>query len=74
MAGKGFQRTYTHGIAQQKDRNLPRISFTFRVHDGANEQKMIASYKKSKAKIDELVAKEEDRATIEPAAKRAKPA
>lgn len=72
MGGPGFQRTYTHGIAQQKDRNQPRVSFTFRVHDGANEAKMIASYRKSRAKIDELVAKEEDRATIEPAAKRAK--
>jgi hypothetical protein len=56
----------------QRDRNQPRISFTFRVHDGANEEKMIASYKKSKVKIDELIAKEADHATSEPAAKRAK--
>lgn len=74
MAGPGFQRTFTHGIAQQKDRNQPRTSFTFRVHDGANEHKMIASYHKSKAKLDELIAKEADHATSEPTAKRAKPA
>jgi hypothetical protein len=74
MAGPGFQKTYTHGISVQKDRNQPRISFTFRVHDGANEEKMIASYHKSKAKIDELIAKEADHATSEPTAKRAKTA
>jgi alkylated DNA repair dioxygenase AlkB len=72
MEGPGFQRTFTHGIAQQKDRNQPRVSFTFRVHDGANEDKKIASYYKSKAKIEELIAKEADHATSEPAAKRAK--
>ena len=72
MAGPGFQKTYTHGISVQKDRNQPRVSFTFRVHDGANEEKMIASYRRSRAKLDELIEKEADHATSEPTAKRAK--
>ena len=72
MSGQGFQRTFTHGIAQQKDRNQPRTSFTFRVHAGANEEKMTAAYHKSKAKIDELIERETDHATSEPTAKRAK--
>ena len=75
MEGEVFQKTYTHEIKKDKTCTMPRISLTFRVHDGVGEGHRIALYRKSKAKIDELIAKEAecaDHATGEPAAKRAK--
>lgn len=69
MQGAAFQNTWTHGIPKEKKVTGERISLTFRVHDGKNEEALIEKYRRNMKRMDVLAAQGEDEA---PVAKRAR--
>lgn len=56
MQGAAFQDHWEHEIRKELRVKEGRYSFTFRVHDGKNEKKLIEQYLRTKAKMDALEA------------------